>query len=44
MIVVRAPAMWKARALYESMGFQRAPDRDWYYSEAIDLKGWSLDL
>ena len=44
LVLLTLPAMWKARALYESMGFQRAPDRDWYYSEAIDLKGWSLDL
>jgi hypothetical protein len=36
--------MTRAQSLYRSMGFERAPDRDWFVSEAIDLQGWSLDL
>ncbi len=44
LVLLTLPAMANARRLYKSMGFERAPGRDWFISEAIDLKGWSLDL
>jgi ribosomal protein S18 acetylase RimI-like enzyme len=44
LVLLTLPSMTRARALYESLGFQRAPDRDWFFSEAIDLRGWTLEL
>ncbi|HLA17266.1 MAG TPA: GNAT family N-acetyltransferase [Candidatus Limnocylindrales bacterium] len=44
LLLLTLPTMTKARGLYGSMGFARAPERDWYVSETIDLKAWSLDL
>jgi ribosomal protein S18 acetylase RimI-like enzyme len=44
LVLLTLPSMTRAQSLYRSMGFERAPDRDWFVSEAIDLQGWSLDL
>jgi ribosomal protein S18 acetylase RimI-like enzyme len=44
LVLLTLPSMVAARALYEKLGFRRAPERDWSVSEAIDLKAWTLEL
>jgi GNAT superfamily N-acetyltransferase len=36
--------MTPAHRLYERLGFVRAPDRDWFISEDVDLRCYVLDL
>jgi GNAT superfamily N-acetyltransferase len=38
------PAMTAAHRLYERLGFQRAPDRDWEPEPGLLLLGFELDL
>lgn len=44
--VVLSTACWMTAAhhLYERMGFERIPERDWSPTEGLDLKAYWLDL
>jgi GNAT superfamily N-acetyltransferase len=44
MVVHVRPEMAVARRLYESMGFRRAPERDWEWREEVPLLGYTLDI
>ncbi len=44
--IVVSTACWMTAAhhLYERMGFERVPERDWSPTEGLDLKAYRLDL
>jgi ribosomal protein S18 acetylase RimI-like enzyme len=44
LVLLTLPSMTRAHALYRALGFVPAPDRDWFFSPEIDLKGWALEL
>lgn len=44
MVLSTGPAMTAAHRLYERLGFQRLPERDWTPVPGIDLMVYALDL
>lgn len=44
LVISTQPAMGGAHRLYECLGFERAPDRDWSPQSGLDLRVYALDL
>ena len=44
LVLSSAPWMTTAHHVYEKLGFERTPERDWSPSAGIDLKTYRLDL
>ena len=44
LVLLTLPSMARARRIYESFGFRRAPERDWSPAPHVALKGYELDL
>lgn len=44
LVLLTLPSMARARRIYESLSFRRAPRRDWSPVPYITLKGYELDL
>lgn len=44
LVLLTLPSMARARRIYESFGFRRAPGRDWSPAPSVTLKGYELDL